>query len=227
MVNNMECFDEYYSGPKPKWLENLTPANYEDYQKVWESITFSNFDELFYGLIEQCNLGEIIFEEEIVENNILRALKMLGFSYATSPPYEDNEARDAWWEARRTAQDTLDIAKMWWDALNPMTGDKLKLNQLVFNISSHGGSDSKEWTDCTIYEQVDVDDFSEYPGSKLCDVILQAYLLVDTALPQVPYQFPVAYYVHDVEIDEDSIHSVKEQSYEPDWDSMPGGHDDY
>jgi len=213
----MECYGESYTGDTPSWTKGLIPAKYEDFQQIWQSISFNDFDDLFFKVQETCNLGEIIFEEEHVEKTITRALQSLGFSYTSAPPYEDKEAKDAWWAARKTAQDTLDIAKIWWDALKPMTSPALSSGQLVFNISSHGGPDSAEWIDCTLYERIDVDDYSEYPGQKLCDVVLFAYLLVDSPILQESYQIPVSYYVNNVEIDEESVHQVTEISYEPDY----------
>ncbi len=209
----MECHYESYTGDKPSWTKGLIPAKYEDFQHIWQSISFNDFDDLFFKVQEACNIGESIFEEERVETTINQVLHSLGFSYTLAPPYEDKDARAAWREARKTAKETIDIAKIWWEALTPMTSPALSSGQLVFNISSHGGTDSAEWVDCTLYERIDVDDYSEYPGRKLCDVVLFAYLLVDSPILQESYQIPVSYYVNDVEIDEDSIHQVTEISY--------------
>ncbi len=228
----MEYYDEHYAGEKPKWLQDLTPANYDDYRQVWETINFSDFEDIFYDLIEPCNLGEIIFEEEQVSKYFENQLRRQGFYYATQPsPVTDREAYDEYRELQRQAfqeiRKSADYAKKWWDVLNPLTSPKLKSTQLVFTLSSHGGPDTADWADCTLYEQTHVDDFREYPGSKLCEVILRGYLLVDSASASLPYQSPVAYYIYDVELDEDAVLDVVENVYEPDWDSMPGGHDDY
>tara|TARA_Y100000389_G_C17375276_1_gene471285 strand:+ start:505 stop:1200 length:696 start_codon:yes stop_codon:yes gene_type:complete len=228
----MEYYGEDFLGVKPAWVQGLTPANYADYESVWQTIDFANFEDIFYDLIEQCNLGEIIFQEEKVSKYITNQLRRQGFYYENQPsPIRDREAYAEYSELRQQAlqdiRNSTDYAKTWWDVLKPLTSSKLSSTQLVFTLSSHGGPDTADWTDCTLYEQTHVDDYREYPGSKLCEVKLHGYLLVDSASASLPYQTPVAYYIYDVELDEDAVLDVVENVYEPDWDSMPGGHDDY
>lgn len=228
----MEYYDEDYTGEKPAWLQDLIPANYADYESVWQTLNFANFEDIFYDLLEQCNLGEIIFQEEKVSKYVENQLRRQGFYYENQPSSLNNrEAYEEYSELQRQAlqeiRTSTDYAKTWWDVLKPLTSSRLSSTQLVFTLSSHGGPDSADWTDCTLYEQTHVDDYREYPGSKLCEVVLHGYLLVDSATPQTPYQTPVAYYIHDVEVDEDAVLDVVENVYEPDWDSMPGGHDYY
>ena len=75
----MEYYDEDYTGEKPAWLQDLTPANYADYESVWQTIEFTNFEDIFYDLIEQCNLGEIIFQEEKASKYVTNQLRRQGF----------------------------------------------------------------------------------------------------------------------------------------------------
>ena len=75
----MEYYDEDYTGEKPAWLRDLIPANYADYESIWQTIDFANFEDIFYDLIEQCNLGEIIFQEEKVSKYVTNQLRRQGF----------------------------------------------------------------------------------------------------------------------------------------------------
>ena len=216
----MECLGYEYNGPKPQWSEGLHPADYNDYKAVWESIDFSDFENIFVDL---CDFEEESFEEEEAQRKITTALDGLGFSYRNMPPRDDELGRESWYTSLRLARQSVDTAKIWWDALKPMTNNNLKSTQLVFNLTVRSPSSEGEWVDCTLYEQIEVDDYREYPGEKLCGLIWLGYLLVDTAISTSPYQSPIAYYVHDAEIDEENVFRIEEKVYEPDWDSMPGG----
>mgnify|MGYP001160242513 FL=1 len=223
MVSNVDCYRDDYQGEKPNWLQDLTPANYDDYEAIWLTVNFYDLTDMLFDVTETCDLGESVFEEETVQKYVSQQLSRQGYSLSQSPSItQEREAYEVWTATRSQLYDTVrkspDYYRKWWDVLKPMTGPNLKSTQLVFHMTSNGNEDDTDWVDCTLYEQIEVDDFKEYPGSKLCPLIFTGLVLVDTAVKQNPYSVPLAYYVDDVEVDEDTVLDVEETVYEREWD---------
>ena len=221
----MECYRDDYTGPKPVWTQDLVSADYADFQTVWSQVDLDDLQELvLYEVGETCELGEQFFEEETLDkymsHRVNQQLRQQGYEQYTYPSTpEEREARSqAWSAARQAVRTSSEYRQRWWDVLRPMTGPNLKSGQLVFRVSSYGREDETEWVECTLYEQVEVDDYNEYPGTKLCPVTFEGLILVGTSVPQSPYTVPMAYYVVDVGVDEDTVLDVTQTVYEREFD---------
>tara|TARA_B100001287_G_scaffold276253_1_gene286416 strand:+ start:7252 stop:7944 length:693 start_codon:yes stop_codon:yes gene_type:complete len=221
----VDCYRDDYVGPKPNWVNDLTLANYDDFQAIWSQVDLDDLLELvLYEVGERCELGEGFFEEKPLDRYMTQKLEQQ--SLGDYPFQGTAEEKKLYSQSRITARreilNSTECAKFWWDVLRPMTGPNLKSGQLVLQVSSYGREDETEWVECTLYEQVEVDDYAEYPGEKLCPVTFEGLILVGTAVAQSPYTVPMAYYVVDVDIDEETVLDVTRTTYEREFDK-----DDY
>ena len=53
MVSNVDCYRDDYQGEKPNWLQDLTPANYDDYEAIWLTVNFYDLTDMLFDVTEQ------------------------------------------------------------------------------------------------------------------------------------------------------------------------------
>ena len=203
----------YISSQRPSWLINSYPADYESYKDIWDSLARNNFEYIEIPVLETMNAISDQFEQES---------QIKTPQAPTWPPNLTTEER------QEIRQQRLEVYRLFrqeklpqemWRVYKPLTSPEvagsLDLQRLIIEVTYE--VPNTEWVSTTLYERVDVDEFREYPGSKLCRAYASAYILLGPGR-EGPLTMPLDIYPFEEYIDEDEIIEVEEDIYEREYD---------
>jgi len=199
--------------PMPSWAKDLSLATWEQVEPLWTVADWSVSLELAAE-----SLGDLLDDEFVQERQFQRRQKAILRAAGLQPPSIDSniswEERSeimaqTYWprytafmdEFRTTGQENL----LWFEVLQPLTGPHLRQGQVVISLAASSPHSRAQWVDTTLYEQVDVDDYKEYPGQALHPVTVKGYLLLGTTVPNNAYSEPLAFHIIDEEPDMDMV----------------------
>ena len=203
----------YISTQKPSWLIDAIPADYELYKDIWAPFARTNFEFIEIPVLETMNAISDQFEQES------RIQTPSTFAWQPNLTTEERQQiRQQGLEVYRLFRQEK-LPQEMWRVYKPLTSPEvagsLELQRLIIEVTYE--VPNTEWVSTTLYERVDVDEFREYPGSKLCRAYASAYVLLGPS-PEGPLTMPLDIYQFEEYIDEDEIIEVEEEIYEREYD---------
>ena len=203
----------YISTQKPSWLIDAIPADYESYKDIWDSFASTNFEFIELPVLETMDSISDQFEQES------RIITPQVFEWRPNLTIEERQEmrqqRLELYQLFRQEKLPQEMWRVYKPLTSPQVAESLDLQRLIIEVTYEVPND--EWVSTTLYERVEVDEFREYPGSKLCRAYASAYVLLGPG-HEGPLTTPLDVYQFEVYIDEDEIIEIVEEIYERQYD---------